>query len=360
MLKPIIKASSEVIAETDSNGDRYQIRTSEKTMVLQGATVRQVFTHLLPLLDGEHTSEMIVEMMNPHVNSATVQAIIEKLESAGIVEEATPELPANFTPQEYARYRPQLTFFDLTLEEGTPIQAQQRLKAARLSIVGQGELASSLASQAVRAGIGRVFGLNLESTSPLKEINPLVSFEAAGIPFEELLPLQESLERESPTLIALALDRPEPKLQEQLNQISQKSGIPLVHCRTHGTEGIVGPLAVPKQTACLTCYQLRVNSNLEFYDQYQAWAEWSAKADPRRRSQPGILPALTDMVAGMTMIEIIKHVTEFYEPEIYNKFVSINALTLEVISHRVLKLPRCEACGISRSNINFSFWQEPR
>ncbi|HYX26968.1 MAG TPA: TOMM precursor leader peptide-binding protein [Pyrinomonadaceae bacterium] len=357
MLKPKIKSSSEVIVE---NGDRYQIRSSEKTMMLTGATVRQVFSHLLPLLDGEHTSETIVTTMQPHISSEVVHAVIEKLETAGILEEGTPVLPANFSTEEYEHYRQQLGFFDLTLEEGSPVEAQQRLKDTRLSIVGKGELAASLARQAAQAGVGRIFGINLEASTVISEINPLVSFEAAHLPLAEQETLQGTLEKESPTLIALALDRPEPKLLDWINEISQSSGVALAHSQTHGTVGVVGPLAIPKQTACLTCYQLRVNSNLEFYDEYRAWTEWVAKANPQQRALPGLLPALTAMVASMTMIEIIKHVTQFYEPEIYNKFVSINVLTLEVISHQLLKLPRCYACGVNRGGSNLSFWQEPK
>lgn len=356
MYRPKIKDSCDVVPETEG---RFQIRSSEQTIVLAGQTVRQVFPQLLPLLDGEHTADAIIEHMRPAVSANLVHAVIEKLQHAGIVEDAALDAPADFTPEELARYQRQLAFFDVTIEEGTALDAQRRLKAARLTVVGNGELANSLAIHAARAGIGRICGLNMERADAVGAANPFISFTAQTVPLDAPDIMRQAATHEAPTLLAIALDRPEPALLETLNELAQDLNVALLHCRTHGTEGVVGPLVVPKQTACLTCYQLRVNSNLEFFDEYRTWSRWTA-GGPARRAHPGGLPALTELVAGMAMLEIIKHVTACYEPETYSKYISVNALTLEVMPHQILKLPRCPSCGNAQSHINLSIWQEPR
>lgn len=356
MLRPRIKECYDVIPEA---ADRYQIRSSEETSVMKGATVQQVFSHLLPLLDGQNTSETIAEKLSPVASAPLVHAVIEKLRSAGVVEDAAGDIDRGLSAQELEAYRRQLVFLDLTLEKGSAVEAQLLLKRTRLSILGDGELAAALALEAARAGVGRVLSANVESAQAINQAVPLVSFEAGGIELKDQQGIEALLDRESPTLLAIAADRNEPALIEAINKFSQSRGIALLHCHASGTEAIVGPLVVPGQTACLTCYRLRVNSHVEFYEQQRAWEDW-IKSNGHSRARPGTPPALTNMAAAVAALEIIKHVTEVYEPEIYDRFISINALTLEVISHQVLKLPRCPDCGGGRSSIRYSIWQEPR
>lgn len=356
MLRPRIKEYYDVIPEAS---DRYQIRSSEETTVMKGATVERVFSQLLPLLDGQNTADTIAEKLSGVASADLVHAVIKKLQGAGIVEEAAGNEGQGLSAEELDAYSRQLTFLDLALETGSAVQAQLLLKKARLSVIGDGQLATALTLETVRAGIGRIFGANIQSSHWISQAIGLVSFEGVGIETSNQQELEARLESESPTMLAIAVDRSEPALVEAINKFSQSRGLSLLHCLSNGTCATVGPLVVPGQTACLTCYRLRVNSHLEFYEQRRVWDAW-VKSNGHRRAQPGTLPALVSMAAAMATIEIVKHVTGVYEPEIYDRFVSINALTLEVISHQVLKLPRCPDCGGGRSSVRYSIWQEPR
>lgn len=356
MLRPRIKEYYDVIPETS---DRYQIRSSEETTVMQGATVKQVFSQLLPLLDGQNTADTIAEKLSGVATPGLVRAVINKLQGAGIIEDAGGNENQGLSAEELDAYSSQLVFLDLALETGSAVQAQLLLKKARLSVIGEGQLATALALEAARAGVGRILGANIRSSHSTSDANALVSFEGAGIESGNQQGLEARLESESPTMLALAVDRSEPAMIEAINKFSQSRGLSLLHCQSNGTCATVGPLVVPGQTACLTCYRLRVNSHIEFYEQHRVWDEW-VKLNGHHRARPGTLPALVNMTAAMATIEIVKHVTAVYEPEIYDKFVSINALTLEVISHQVLKLPRCPDCGGGRSSVRYSIWQEPQ
>lgn len=356
MLRPRIKESYDVIPEAV---DRYQIRSSEETTVMKGATVQQMFGDLLPLMDGENTEETIAEKLGAVASPALVHAVIEKLRGAGVVEDAAGDEGQGLSSEELEAYRQQLVFLDLTLERGSAVQAQLLLKNARLSIVGSGDLAVALAREAARAGVGRILGANIQTGHSLDQVIPLVSFQAAGIETRDQHELEALLDAESPTLLAIAIERSEPAMLEAINKFSQNRNIALLHCLANGTQATIGPLVVPGQTACLTCYRLRMNSQIEFYEQQSAFEAW-IKSNGHRRARSSTPPALTNMAAAMAMLELIKHVTEVYEPEIYDKFISIDALTLEIMSHQLLKLPRCPDCGGGRSSIRYSTWQEPR
>jgi bacteriocin biosynthesis cyclodehydratase domain-containing protein len=115
---------------------------------------------------------------------------------------------------------------------------------------------------------------------------------------------------------------------------------------------------VPGQTACLLCNHLRVTRNLDYYQEYRSWEKWLTTEGKRKRATPGTLAPFTDLIASMAAIELLKQSSSLYEPETYNKFITVNALTLEFVTHQVQRLPRCPACGNARNKVSFSPWQE--
>lgn len=355
MLRPKIKEIYDVVPEA---ADRYQIRSSEMTAVLTGATVSDVFSRILPLLDGSNTFDEIVEKLGPEISGEEVQLILTKLRNSGLVEDAAHSLASSFAPEELDQYRRQMIFFDLMAESGNPIDYQENLRKSQVTIFGSGDLALSLAKQLARLGIGRIFGANMDSEQQIGDPNPFISFGAGAIDLEDREGLERTVVEASPNLLVIAVDRPEPTFVDQVNELSQSSGIPLLMCQTNGTEGTVGPFVIPRQTACLSCYNLRVTRNLDHYQEYRAWKKWVTTDGKDKRAASLFLPPFTDIVAGMAAIEIFKHVSDVYEAETYGKFISLSAITLEVITHQVLRLPRCPSCGNARNNTYFSVWQE--
>lgn len=364
MIRPRIKGFYDVIPVADG---QYQLRSSETTKILKGAAVLQVFSKLLSLLDGRHTTDDIIKELDSVINTNLIEAVIKKLHDAGIIEDAEQEITSGLTAQELEQFRPQVNFFNATLEgsasildreETSAIADQKRLKETHFLIFGGGMLATSLALQAARSGIGNIFGASIQHSPSLALIDSMVAFEAADIPQDDLKRLEQLLDDKKPALVAVALDQPDPGVMEWVNESSQSRGIPFIHCQTHGTEGVIGPFVVPGETACYTCYRMRIDSQMEFYEEYCAWKEWVKTNGKHQRAQAVGLFAFTEMTAAMAAIEIIKYITEIYEPATYNKFISINALSLDVIHHQVLKLPRCPSCGGARHRVPLPIWQE--
>lgn len=355
MLRPRVKEFYDVVPEA---ADRYQIRSSEMTAVLTGVTVKEIFSRVLPLLDGSNTFDEIVEKLGPELTADQVKLILAKLGKSGIIEDTAQYLSSSFAPEELEQYRRQMIFFDLMAEAGSPVDYQENLKKAHVAVIGSGELAASLAKQLARIGIGRVFGANMDPDRWSGDINPFISFGVGAIDQEDHQALEEAFADERPDLLVIAVDRPEPGLVERINELSQNFGIPLLQCQTNGTEGTVGPFVIPQQTACLNCHNLRVTRNLDHYQEYRAWEKWVKSDGKHKRALSMFLPPFTDLVANMAAVEVFKHVSDVYEAETYGKFITVNAITFEVITHQVLRLPRCPSCGNARNNTTFSVWQE--
>lgn len=354
MLKPRIKEHFDVISES---GGFYQIRNSEFVSVLKGATVRDLFSRLLPLLDGTRTMSEIILQLDNVAEPDVIYAVVGKLAASKIIEDAAEDDNYDLSAEEISRYRNQLVFFDISLDTGNALDYQTTLKKSSVSVIGSGELASSLARQAARIGIGRIFSANITDGHDIQQANPSVSFSSGGHDIHDWAQTEAAIRAEQPNVLVLALDQPEPSLIEPVNALAIDLGIGLLHCQTNGTEGIVGPFVIPGQTSCLVCHHLRVTRNLDFHREYRAWERWT-KGEESKRGTSALLAPFTDAIAGMAAVELLKHASGFYEAETYGKFLTVRALTFEVVSHQVLRLPRCPGCGNARGRNSYSPWRE--
>ncbi len=339
--------------------DRIQVRSSESVLVLRGETVEGVFKHLLPLLDGNNTVEEIIVKLDPLASEDVVRGALDGLANSMIIEDAA-LAGDEVTTEELARYSRQLTFFAATNELGAELEYQKALKEGSLLIVGDGDLARAIVEKTGLAGVGKIRALNLPDDISLRAINELVSIEGLGAPLEDLKPLEDALASGPHSVLAVALDRPEPSLIGPINDITQRFNIPLLLTQLNGTEAVVGPFVVPGKTACLLCHHLRTTRNMDYYEEYRVWERWTGTDGKNMRAAIGTLGSFTSVAAGLAATEIIRRICYFYEPGLYGKFLTVNALTYEVISHQVLRLPRCPGCGKARNLTVETPWLEKR
>jgi len=357
MLKPKLKGHYDIVP---AGRDRLQARSSESVFSLSGKTIEEIFKELLPLLNGEFTVDEIVEKLDRIAEPNLVRATLQKLEESMLIEDASSKSDAGLGPEVLERYQKQLTFFATATDWGTELENQKALMEASVAIIGDGELAERLGSELLRAGIGSLRGVNLfcsEQGGPGQEGS---SFRGLGISLDDMKSAEEAVIADRPRVLVLAFDRPEPALLEPLNRLSQDQNIPLLLCQLNGTEGIVGPFIVPGQTACLLCHHLRVTRNLDFFKEYRVWENWVKGDGHERRSGYGVLGGFAAVIAGLGSLEIIKTTSGFHEPELYGRFLTVNALTFEVLSHPLLRLPRCPGCGNSRGTATRTPWLEKR
>ena len=356
MLRPKIKEYFDIF---DTGNDRYQVRGAEYVSVLRGTAVRDIFKSLLPLLNGEYTTDELIEKLEGISRPEIVRALILKLGELGILEDASDKDHRELSPEQAQAYRNQMMFFGIVnrdSQESNEARFQKALLDSKLSIIGTGELASRVAAECARAGIGTVVGVNLTNEAATLKTGGSGIIESRGVAIEDAGAIEETVAAAPPSLLALALDRPEPAFLDRVNKMALDLSVPMLHSRINGTEGIVGPLVVPGKTACLKCHHLRMIRNYDFYDEYVEWEQWIEGEGKYKRSPAATIGPFTSIVAGLAALEIIKRLSGFYEPELFGKFLKINALTLEIIPHKVLRIPRCPSCGKLRDKAVFTPW----
>ncbi len=234
--------------------------------------------------------------------------------------------------QELQRYKRQITIPDWG-EEG-----QEKLKAAKVVVVGAGGLGSAVLTYLAVAGIGTIriidndevelSNLNRQvlhtnrdigkakvdsAKGRLHELNPDIKIETVtdAITEENVLDLVEDRP------IVDALDNLEGRLL--LNRASLQQKLPLFHGAVYGFEGRATTI-IPGQTPCLHCL-------------YQG-------------SLPGIVPVVgttPGIIACIQATEVIKYILTVGEL-LLGRVLIYDGLTMKFSEIKFKKHPNCESC----------------
>jgi bacteriocin biosynthesis cyclodehydratase domain-containing protein len=144
------------------------------------------------------------------------------------------------------------------------------------------------------------------------------------------------------TLTVVAPGGAELGLLAQVNETHLRSGQPWLQVLpSDGDAAMAGPLFVPGESACGRCFVLRRGANSGYEDEFDAIA-----AGPPRAGHPA---ALTSILAGLAAMLALRWLA-CADPTIPGVLYAIEVGTPIALSrHRVLRVPRCDACGVSTS-----------
>jgi bacteriocin biosynthesis cyclodehydratase domain-containing protein len=365
--------------------DRMLIKGGTSTVVLSGPSVQDVASVILPAMDGSRTMEQIVAEFEWIEPSVVFQAI-DLFQENGLLEDAASDPPAGVNGAT-RRYRYQTTYW-LSLC-GDRHQYQKQLAAATVAIFGLGGVGTDVALSLAAAGVGR---LVLFDPGPVTAEDALFGHPERFVGQPRTVALRARLlERNPATTVRIAeSDSPTPDavpailrgadlglfcsdasstsgndyeslaVCEMLNAASLASRIPWTRAVVDHHQGVVGPSVIPYETACLTCFRLRLRSNMAFNEDAVAYDRYLA--NPDSTVAPAILGPFATLVASYAAIESVKLLTRFARPNSAGAFVALNSLTGEFTRHDVLRLPRCPDCGPAHDRPQMKIWDlsDPR
>lgn len=130
-------------------------------------------------------------------------------------------------------------------------------------------------------------------------------------------------------------------LMRDINRFCVEHGLLFMPATLNGSVGFVGPLVIPRETACFECLIGRENSNIKNPDAESALRS----AVLRSRGCAGFHPAMASVLGDFAAMELIKFTADAIPWRIGALF-EINMLSPEMTTRRVLKLPRCAVCGM--------------
>jgi bacteriocin biosynthesis cyclodehydratase domain-containing protein len=237
---------------------------------------------------------------------------------------------------------------------------QDRLKAARVLVVGLGRVGSRLVQGLSQVGVGMLWGADQQSVIASDLHDSPYRAEDAGAVRESALagrvgggnlppcyvPLgHDPCQPDSGgfpsglSLLVLCEDVHDPGRCAAVNRACLRDSVPWTSFRFLGSSYEIGPSVIPHETPCFHCMELRKASNLG-HDQMFLHVQRSL-AD--QRCGPGGLNITIGYEA--LALEVVKLLTGFSRPLTQGNLFTFDLLSLEAKVHPILRVPRCPECS---------------
>jgi ribosomal protein S12 methylthiotransferase accessory factor len=338
-------------------------KSEHNKIKFQGKNVQEFIQKVIPLLDGHNTFNDIIELLQDF-KRLDVENCIALLDKNNMIEEG--DTQAYY--QSNVKNSPQLQLFR---ELGIlPNLALKRIRDVRVAIFGIGGYGAYLASALANEGVVQIKCLD---PSIVREEDPYLStiYQKEDIGKRKEEALKKNLEARFSSLqvqvsnlskvnqteiekwiddcnIAICcVDKGFSSIFFWLNKATLDLGIPWLSASIEGMEGMIGPMVIPKETACYMCYNMRLLSNESSYSDamaYQKFLDNNKKDELYRRSNFSINMV---MMANLLAMEALKFILQFPSQSVVGNIRLINFATMESTFHNVLRRPDCPHCGLN-------------
>jgi bacteriocin biosynthesis cyclodehydratase domain-containing protein len=277
------------------DGDRLLLEHGRSVVVFEGGAVGALLPALLPLLDGSRTVEELVAQLGLPARPAVEQAL-DLLAANGLLVDG-PAAPADRSAADFVAAAYGLA----------PSSAAARLRDATVGVVGAARCRDAIARLLLAAGVGRVEALDWRDRRPVD-----LAVVAAG-----------------PGEVPALSDWNELALEHELCWLPLRP--------FDGLAALIGPLVVPRESACWECLLLRLAGHVEYGPDLGR-----IEAVPLAASSSAPLDAITAGVAAQLALCWIGGLDSTL-PGVLHVLETRPALSLS--THTVLRVPRCPRCS---------------
>jgi bacteriocin biosynthesis cyclodehydratase domain-containing protein len=294
---------------------------------------------LIGLLDGRYDRSSIISTLIQHgVREMTVRKLLDYFEANQLLEEC---VDTALVPD--VRAERQLTFLSHFSTDGGH-QLQTILKDSKISVICSEGFDGVLLRQLSEAGIGHVHLFHVDreadSTYMLRDsLSPACRVTVSNLDrsnFEQVY-ADDLL----PNLFLVGLDTHDPDLLGKVERFSFERNVPWCPVQiTSPRELCVGPIFLPRDSACYSCMEGRRLSNLSLPNEYLALRNHLESQHQSSRPIGGLAPVF-EVAAGIVVVEIVKFLTKFSVPQLVGRFLALDTLTWQTEIHDVLRLPQC-------------------
>ena len=353
MRRPRIKRTTEEIETPD--GDVYLLRPSaDNDIRIEQPDAEE--RRLLAAVDGTRT----LEELRDEFGAEEVDDLIAQLRELEVVEDAADDelVPAG----ELERFDRQLRYFsDVGTGAVTPSQCQERLREAKVAVLGVGGLGGWSALALACTGIGEMWLIDGDRVE-VSNLNRQIQFSEADIGElkveraaarlaafnSEMKITTEARRLESEADIAEfiagsdvvidAADWPAHDIERWCNTACFEAGIPYITMSHFPPIARVGPLYVPGVTGCFVCQEIGYRREYPLFD----------IAIEQRRAKPS--PAATlgpacGLIGGQVGMEVMHLLTGLSKPSTQGVAHIFDLRTMEVKREPVVPEAECPICG---------------
>lgn len=147
-------------------------------------------------------------------------------------------------------------------------------------------------------------------------------------------------------LWVLALDEPSPTALHAVNDAAIETGTAWMPVQMDGSEGIIGPVCLPGETACYLEFELQTESASRGIETLLELKEHRRRAEPRL--SPWRAPHHVDIVGGLA-VEAVLSFMRTGACFALERALRFDFERSQLDTQDVLRIPRCPACGPLRA-----------
>lgn len=301
------------------------------------------------LLDGSNTIEMIIgTLIVKGYELEDINKMLKWLSDKNLIQESKSSDFGKFSQLEKEYFNNQINFLGsfrpsdngLLSISKSGISFQVALKESVVFIVGNGIASDELINNFIKIGIGHIYLLDT--------FKNITSRQSTSFYFYKEIDLDKLVKDKKPNLLIYCDDNFDLEKCLKYNRISINRNIPFLPYRRTYLNIEIGPLVLPKKTACYYCSDSRKKSASMYVDEFEK-STISLSLD-RKLNFPIGIEYLT--------LEVLKILSEIYTPSLKNKLFSFDLITGKTSLYPVFRLPRCRECGVNRLKPNKKLWEE--
>lgn len=314
---------------------------------------------LLAELDGTRTVEELGRELA--VPSEELDDVIAELQAAGVVDDADVYADALSSPDRERFDRQLDVLADQLGDADAAAQAQNRLRQARVCLLGLGGLGSWVAWGLVTSGVGTIVGVDGDLVE-LSNLNRQILYSPSDVGRRKADVAGEVLRRFDPQLhylgnhrhltapqeigtiiegadvVVTTIDHPPHLAEHWVQEAAFAAGIPVLAMTQHPPFVRIGPLYVPGRTGCLQCQETRWR---------ESWERFEAIEGSRQvRAPSSTFGPACGVVGALAAAEVVAMITGVHEPATLGREHILDMSTLRVEERavpRVAGCPRCDA-----------------
>jgi bacteriocin biosynthesis cyclodehydratase domain-containing protein len=321
-------------------------------------------TELVRLLDGTRSLEVACgELVLREFDASEISRAVETLLELELLTYVSGREGTTHSAHGKFSLRGQTAFFAAACSVGgrlawqDGVDAQREIEQAKVVLVGEGSTTHAVSTYLSDAGVGSLVCLPTGSAGTATDEHQAIERdrEMSGQPpgardvdfggSQGLENLRTQIEPDEVDVVVFCSESFDTPSATSINAICLETGTPFLALQKRTLAVEIGPLVIPQETACYNCYLLRRRG---------AIGVDSADLSLDERVK-GRLP--WPIGAEWLSLEILRIISGL-EPATKSRLWRFNLLNGESHSSPVLKLPRCQECGVHRRSPPRRLWDE--
>jgi len=150
--------------------------------------------------------------------------------------------------------------------------------------------------------------------------------------------------------VVLATTHLRPALSLRVNELAIERGVTVLHVCLDGPEAHVGPVVVPGVTACYACWETQDEGSRHLRHDFLAYKDRLARVPAETEARPAVVH-LAAAWAALAARSTAAGRGSF----LHGRSLRVQTERSEVVTHRILQLPRCPVCSRARHDLRHAF-----